>query len=101
MSISQIQSLNRELTNDKISMPYPHVVISNPSDPVALVLSSLPKGDLPIICTINNSTRMIGSIRNSAICLKHLLSVSPLVYCKAKGDTSELKTVTDILEVIA
>lgn len=92
--------LNQNLTNDRITMPYPHVKILKPSDSIALVVPSLPKGDLPIICEFNNTTRKIGSISNSALLLKDLMRVTPIEFWKNPSEGYLIKSSLDLLEVL-
>lgn len=101
MSTNQIPILSRELTNDRISTPYPHVEIMDPSDALALVLLSISEGELPVLCTMNGSTRKVKSVRKSAIVLNQLSKVSKLNYHKEAGNVTELNTIEDIMGVLA
>lgn len=100
MNTSKTPILNRDLTNEKISLEYPYVEVTNPSDALALVLLSLDEGDLPIICISNGTKRRLRCIRKSARLLMYLLSVSPLVYVKGPEERVDLKGVYDIMEVL-
>lgn len=96
-----IQSLNPNIANDKIAMPYPHVEVLTPSNAVALVVPSLDEGDLPVICQFDGTTRKIGSISNSATTLSVLRRVTRLQYAKSVSNIKELNTIEDIMEVLA
>lgn len=100
MSTYPIQSLNAELTNDHIKMPYPHLLMLNPNNAVALVLSSLPDGDLPVICTYKGSTRQLKKIRRSALAMLPLSRVVALQYVVQPGDSRPLNSAKDIMEVL-
>lgn len=100
MSTNLIQSLNADLTNDHISMPYPHLMMIEPSDAVALVLQSLPTGDLPVLCTYKGSTRQLTKIKRSAIPIFHLSKVVKLKYVASADKSVPLKSSEDILEVL-
>lgn len=93
-------SLNPNIANDRISMPYPHIKVLNPSDAIALVVPSLPKGDLPVICEFDNTLRKIGSILPSALVLKSLKAVTPIEYWRSAEDGFLIKSSVDILEVL-
>lgn len=95
-----IQSLNRNLSLDKITMPYPHVKVLDPSDAVALVVPSLPTGDLPVICEYKGSVRKIASVKYSALVLDSLRKISRLEFCKNDVSSIELKSVSDIMEAL-
>lgn len=100
MSIAEIQSLDRNITNKKISMPYPHIKVTDVSDVLALVIPSLDKGDLPIICEFEGVTRQVGSIRKSAVVIKHLMDISGVVYCKSEDLQVPIKSMESLLEVL-
>lgn len=92
--------LSRDLTNDRISMPYPHVKALELSEALALVVQTLPTGDLPVLCEYKGTTRQVASIRRSAITLSILAKVTDLVYYLDDNSSRELKDVTDIMEVL-
>lgn len=100
MNTTEIQLLNPDIANDRISMPYPHIELLEPSDAVALMLSCLPKGDIPVICTYQGKQRKIASIFKSAIVFKDLLKVSRLRYHTAPDAYTNLRTSVDIMEVL-
>ena len=100
MNTMEIQSLNRDITNDRISMPYPHIKLLEPTDAVALVLPSFPEGQLPVICEYNGACRQIGSIVNSAIFINKLSKISRIEYHKDANMFTEIKTSLDAVEVL-
>ena len=100
MNTLEIQSLNKDITNERISMPYPHLVLLEPSDAVALMVPELPTGDLPIICEFNGTCRQIGSIRKSALVISDLRKISALKYVKEPGSEVSIESTTDALEVL-
>lgn len=101
MSTSQTPILSRDLTNDRISKPYPHVEIMEPSDALALVLQSMSEGELPVLCTMNGSTRKLKSVRKSAIIIQQLSLVTKLRYHKSETDITEIQNIDDIMGVLA
>ena len=100
MSTDKIQSLNPDIANDRISMPYPHLELLEPSNAVALVLEGMPAGELPVVCEYQGTTRKLKSIPASALYIRHLLSVSKLSYNKTAGERFPLRTNIDILEAL-
>lgn len=100
MNTMEIQSLNREITNERVSISYPHVKLLEPSDAVALVLPELPKGDLPVLCEFNGTCRQIGSIMKSALVLDSLRKISKLQYCKTASDSMDILQARDAVEVL-
>lgn len=100
MSTNQIQSLNADLTNDRIEMPYPHIFIKVPNDAVALVLPELSADDIPVLCTYKGTTRQLTKIRRSAIAIRTLSRVTDIEYVKDNMTRKALNTTTDIMEVL-
>lgn len=96
----EIQSLNKDITNERVSMPFPHVMLLEPSDAVALVLPELPKGELPVLCEYNGTCRQIGSIRKSALVLNQLSKISRIEYCKSSSDSMLINSPMDTVEVL-
>lgn len=100
MNTSEIRSLNPDIVNGKISMPYPHVELLEPTDAAATLIKLLPTGDLSIICEVKGKRRRIGSIRKSAIAIQDLMRVSKLAYCRSATERKILTSGEDILEVL-
>lgn len=100
MSIMEIPSLNRDITNEHISMPYPHIMLHNPTDALAVVLESIDNGDLPILCEYKGSCRQLAAVRKSALVINTLSKVCNLSYVKAPSESVPIQSVYDILEVL-
>ena len=94
------KSLNRNLSLERVKMPYPHIKVLEPSDAIALVVPSLPKGDLAVICEFEGTTRKIASIAYSALVIHNLSKVSSIVFCKDENSKVRINNSTDILEVM-
>lgn len=97
MSSQRIQSLNPNISSDRIKMPYPHLKLLEPSDAVALVMPSLDTGDLPVLCEFEGITRKLGSIRYSALVLATLVKISKLSLCKDSVTEIAINSVEDVL----
>lgn len=100
MRTEEIRSLNGNLTNDEIDMPYPHLYVTNPTDAVALVLTALPRGELSVLCEHKGLLKRIGSIEVSAINLLKLSKVCELSYFQTAENVQLLKTSIDIMEAL-
>ena len=100
MSTMEIQSLNPNITNDRISMPYPHLKLLDPSDAIALILPSLKDGELPVICEYNGTVRQLAKVKKSALVLNTLLKVSGLVYAKDVNTNLKITSTSEIMEVL-
>lgn len=96
----EIPTLSPNLSNDHAFREYPYVEVLDQSDALALVLPSLPRGELSVLCTYKGDTRRLAKIANSALELNKLRKVTRLVYCKSAEDKREIKTAIDIMEVL-
>lgn len=101
MSTMEIQSLNRDITNERISKPYPHVLVLDPSDAIALILPELPEGDLAVLCNFNGTCRQIGSIRKSPLVLNTLRRITGIDYVVSENCKKSIRTALDALEVFS
>ena len=94
-----VTPLNKTLTNDHISKPYPHITVE-PSNSIALVLPTLPAGDLPVLCYFEGTCRQLGSIKRSALVLKTLIAVSKVEYVDVTKKVKVLSNISEILEIL-
>ena len=92
--------INSTFALEHINMPYPHVKILEPSDALALMVPSLPKGDLAVICEYQGAVRKLASVSYSALTLNYLLKVSALELCLSKEHNCKLNSTLDILEAM-
>lgn len=100
MKNQRIQSLNPNIASDRVKTPYPHAMLLQPSDAVALVLPSLDKGDFPILCEYKGDTRRLGNIDYSALQLSALLRLSPLRIVKSPEESVVVKTNLELMEAM-
>lgn len=100
MKTEEIQSLNENIANDSISMPYPHLMMSDVDSALALVLPDIPTGDLPVLCEHKGIIRQVGSIRRSAIEINKLHRIGTVSYVADKGITVPIHCIEDIMEVL-
>ena len=100
MSTPGTYKLNRNIANDVIDMPYPCVEIHNPVQPVAVVITSMPDGDLPVICYVNDALRQIKTVPHSALSLNVLRKVSKITYHKSASESYEITSGLKAVEVI-
>lgn len=101
MSRMAVQSLNENIANERVSKPYPHLMLSDVDNALALVLPAIPTGDLPVLCTHKGVTRQLGSIARSAIEINKLRRIGTVKYVASKEEERSLITVVDIMEVLA
>ena len=94
------ETLNRTYALEKIKMPYPHVKVLVPSDALALMVPSLPKGDLAVICEYQGTVRKLASVAYSAVTLNNLSKVSKLELCKDECSCIALSSTLEIMEAM-
>lgn len=97
----EIHTLSRNLTNEKISMPYPNIRIMNPSPAFALVFQALPKGDISVVFEKDGKLLRPGCIERSAFNLKKLMAVSEVIFNIDEEISLQLNTGADILDAIS
>ena len=96
----EIQSLNRNLTNQKIHKPYPNINLLDPSDAVAWVVPALPAGDIPILCTYQGKTAQIGKCAKSALALNTLRKISRIEMHFNPDNIRSINSSEDIMDVL-
>lgn len=99
MSTQQTLKLSRDYAYEHISMPYPCVEVHDPSDALALVLMGMPKGDLSVICYINDALREIRKIRKSALSVNALRKVSRVTFHKSPTESIVIESGAQAVEV--
>ena len=97
--VIDIPVLSRDFTNERIKMPFPHIRLLDPSDAVALVLPSLDKGDLPVLCSVGGVTKQIGAIRRSAKVISALMHVTDIEYISSPGNSAKICTTQDAINI--
>lgn len=90
-----------DFTNQKTSMSYPALLLTEPNGTTTTVLPNLEKGDLPLIVRFEGQERVLARVRDSAytinmICRTH----SGVTYLKDPNTAIKLSTVRDYLEEV-
>ena len=93
-------TLSTDYALNRVKMPYPNVKVLEHSDALALVVPSLPKGDLAIICEYKGSVRKLASVTYSALTIAALLKLSPVEFNKDANTCVTCRTVMDIMEAM-
>lgn len=100
MSTNQKLLLNQNLTNERVSMPYPHIMLLQLTDAVPLLLPELPKGDVPVLCDVKGTIRQIGAIKKSALVFNDLRKISELDYVLSESESRHIANARDAVEVL-
>lgn len=95
----QIETLNENYTNKKISMHYPALEVLEIDQALPVILPSIESGNLPLIGTMNGVTRQLATIDSSALNISKLLAISKLVYHTELGHTEVIATIEDIFTI--
>lgn len=93
-------TLSKDFALDRISMPFPNVKVLEPSDALALVVPSLPKGDLAVICEYQGSIRKLASVAYSALVVNTITKVSPVEFNKDENTCVVCKTPLEVMEAM-
>ncbi len=96
----QVEELNKQTALGRVNYTYPYILVMDPGDPIALVVPSLEKGELPVLCDVDNVTYKVGEISRSALTISKLLRVTRLKYYKSKDTCVTINTAEDILRVM-
>ena len=94
-----IESLDEDYATPRAKLVYPHIKLLTATDALALVVTSLPKGELPLVMTYKGETREVGKISKSALAITKLLKISDIEYVKSADERIKLKTGQDILDL--
>ena len=94
-----ISSLDENTATPRVSLTYPYIRIVDPTDALALIIPSLPKGDLPLVMTYKGVTRVVGKITKSAIEINKLTKLSRLEFVKSPNTATPLNCGMDILDL--
>ena len=87
------------LRSRTIDRPYPNFHISKLNNTVPIVISSLEEGDVPLLGTLNGTTKILKRISNSAININRLLRVTEVEYHKDANNFRNMKSIEDYMEV--
>lgn len=87
------------LRSNTISMPYPHIKITDLNKCVPVVVSALDEGELPLVGTLNGVTKIVKKISNSALNIQKLIRVTDIEVAISSTDSREINTILDYMEV--
>lgn len=96
-----IPTFSPDLTNARAETPYPHIEVHDKSESLALMLSSLEKGDLPVVFSRESDRVQIASVRTSAVVLATLARVTHLTLYLSPDDFREISDTDSIMEALA
>ncbi len=94
-----LSSIDKDIATPHSKLNYPYVKIMEPSNAIALVISSLEHGDVQITIDYEGKLRQIGSVRNSPVLLYRLVRISPIEYYQSEDMHYTLRNNEDILSI--
>ena len=95
-----IPTFSPDLTNKRAATPYPHVEVLDRSESLALMLSSMERGDLPIVFERSEDKVQIASLHLSAITLCNLLRVTRISVHLSSEESVQVTNVDEVMEVL-
>ena len=94
-----IESIDEDYATPRSTLTYPYLRILTATDALALIVTSLPDGDLPLVMSYKGETRIMKHISKSALVIEKLTRLVDLEYVKSKDESVPLHNGTDILEL--
>lgn len=95
------RNFNSTFTSERKSISYPYIFIPKFGKELALVVTLVRKGELPICVNDKGVLKQIGSVSLSALELKKILSVFPFQFVFSATDSRKVKTIPDMMEVLS
>lgn len=90
-----------EVTSRKTSETFPNIVIAHPNDTLPVVIRTLVKGDLQLICESRGQRKVIDRIDVSAYNIDYLLRTVGTLYYNVGPNTSiEIKDIETYLSCL-
>ena len=96
----EIPELGKNLTNDKIDMPYPCIRLYDISDALSLVIPQLPTGEISVVIEHEGVVRRVGKVARSALVLMQIRKLSRLTYYKNAAESFDVNTAEDLMEAL-
>lgn len=87
------------LRSRSTTIPYPHIKIEDLNKWVPVVVSSLEKGDVPLLGTFKGVTKIVSYVSKSAVNFSKLLRVTSLSIALSETESTEITSVLDYMEV--
>lgn len=88
------------LVSRPVDVPYPHIYLGEISRYAATVVKKLPEGNLPILATHKEVTKIVARVSRSAYNVNKLIRVSD-VTLKVNEDTSiKIEDIRDYMEAL-
>ncbi len=88
-------------TSSNTSMVYPYLYLEGINGTTPLVVSLLEKGELQVLATYKDSTKVIANISYSPYNIDLLLkTVEAVIVCKSSNEKIHIKSVFDYMEVM-
>lgn len=87
------------LRSRKTSMPYPHVKLTELNRCIPVVISSLEKGDVPVLGTLNGVTKIVANMSKSALNINKLIKVSNISLVLSDYEEYLITNIVEYMEV--
>lgn len=100
MSHEILHSINdKTINNEHVGMEYPHLYVKKYDHTLAVVIDSLPKGNLPVYASNRGRLLEIARIKKTATSIKPLIDIYTTELWLAYNHKVELNSIIDLMEV--
>lgn len=93
-------NLDRTFSSEKKKLSYPYLYIPRFGEEIALMVTCLTPGPLPIVLSDSGTLKQVGTCALSALELEKLLRVYKFEIVVSETDHRRMSEVADILEVL-
>lgn len=93
--------LDKSFANERKKLSYPYIYIPSFGEEIALMVTCLTPGPLPLVLSDSGSLKQVGTCALSAIELCKLLRVYRYEVVLSEAERRKIKSITDVMEVLA
>ncbi len=87
------------IRNRNTTKPYPNIIINDLNRCIPIVVSCLIEGDIPLLGTLNGTTKIIKKIDRSALNIEKLLRISSITVYLTEKEYYNVSNVKEYMEV--
>lgn len=93
-------NLDRTFTHQRRQITYPYIYIPNYQEEIALMVTCVAQGDLPIVLQDSGVLKQVGTCAVSALELSKLLRVYTYEIVLSESERHSVRTISDLMEVL-
>ena len=93
-------NLDGSFTSEKKKLSYPYLYIPRFGEEIALIVTCLEPGPLPLVLNDSGTLKQVGSCAKSALELEKLLRVYNFEVVLSETERRTMREISDVLEVL-